>query len=195
MIDKRFPNWDVDVENGTVYSLYYKKFIGIIQEDGYVKVHPPKGYKHKGVHQYIWMVANQCEIPEGYDIHHIDGNKENNSIYNLELVEQSKHRSEHNVGNKNWLGKKHSNETRNKISEKNKGKKCSEETKKKIGEKNSKKVAQYTLNNELVKIWDSMKETENEGFALVNVSLCCRCKQKTHKGFIWKYYEEEKDVA
>ena len=197
MIDKRFPNWDVDIEKGTVYSLYYKKYIGVIGINGYVKVHPPKGYKHKSVHQYIWMVANQAEIPEGYDIHHIDGNRSNNSINNLELIEQSTHRSEHNKGNINWLGKKHTEETKKKISEYNKGKKHTEETKKKIGEKNSKKVVQYTIDGELVKIWGSIAECSNNGFNGTNIVNCCKGKPHyhTHKGFIWEYYEEQKDVA
>ena len=95
MIDERFPNWDIDVEKGKIWSLRLSRYIGIINKDGYVKVRAPKGYKHKGVHQYIWMVANGCDIPEGYDIHHIDGNKQNNSIYNLELIEKTEHIREH----------------------------------------------------------------------------------------------------
>ena len=197
MIDERFPNWDIDVENGTIYSLYYNKYIGVINEDGYVKVPQLKNYNHKGVHQYIWMVANGCDIPEGYEIHHKDGNRQNNSIYNLELMEQSKHRQEHSNGNNNWLGKKHTEESKNKIREYNKGKKLSNETKLKIGKKNSKKVAQYTLDGELVKIWDSIIECNKYGFNNQCIIGCCKQKPHyyTHKGYIWKYYEEQKDVA
>ena len=172
MIDERFPNWLIDVEKGTIYSLYYKRYVGKIDRGGYIKVNPPKGYKHCCIHQYIWMAANGCDIPDGYDIHHIDGNKLNNSIYNLELVNHKKHVSEHN-----------------------KGKILSEEHIRKISEANSKQVAQYTLEGELNKVWNSAMEAERNGFSQRHISECCQGKRKTHKGFIWKYYEEKKDVA
>lgn len=190
MIDERFPNWDVDVEKGTIYSLRFKRNIGSIDKDGYVKVFPPKGYKHNCFHQYIWMVANGCDIPKGYDIHHMDGNKLNNSIYNLELVEHILHIVEHKQNI--------SEETKKKMSESKKGKKSnfdgkhhSEETKNKM----SKQVAQYTLDGELVKVWISANECGRNGFDQGNVSACCQGKRKTHNGFIWKYYDEKRDVA
>lgn len=194
MIDERFPNWDIDVENGTIYSLYYKRYIGSINEDGYVLVTKQKGYKHCKLHQYIWMVANGCDIPDGYDVHHIDGNKLNNSIYNLELVNHKKHLSEHKKG------VTFSEEHKNKISETHKGKIISEDTKEKISKiltnnpKLSKQVMQLTLDGELIKIWDSANECERNGFCQGHISECCNGKRKTHKGFIWKYIEE-KDVA
>ena len=95
MINERFPNWDVDIENGTIYSLKYKKYIGIIDKCGYIRVN--KDY----LHRIIWMVANECDIPEGYDIHHIDGNKLNNNFKNLELIGHS----EHNKHKKKKVGK------------------------------------------------------------------------------------------
>lgn len=198
MTDDRFPNWDIDVENGTIYSLKYNKYIGAIDKKGYVKVSKQKGYKHCKLHQYIWMTANECDIPEGYDIHHIDGNRQNNSIYNLELIEQHKHRSEHKKGIV------FSEETKRKMSESHKGKTFSEEHRIKLSEsrigvynnqKTSKKVAQYTLDDELVKIWESTNECGRNGFNKSAVSRCCNGKLKIYKGFIWKYYNEEKNVA
>lgn len=168
MIDERFPNWEINIEKGTIYSLKNKRYIGYIDNNGYVKVCPPKGYKPCRLHQYIWMAANGCDIPNDYDVHHIDGNKLNNSIYNLELVEHKIHISEHK-----------------------KGIVLSEETKKKMSESQindpskSKQVMQYTLNGELVKIWDSIKDTERSGFS--QVGKCCKGIYKQHKGFIWKY--------
>jgi len=54
---------------------------------------------------------------------------------------------------------------------------------------NSKTVYQYTLEKELVKVWDSTKATEKEGFIQGIVSKCCLKipKYKTHKGYIWSY--------
>lgn len=204
MVDKRFPNWDIDVEKGTIYSLKLKRYVGSsANKGGYLLVNSTnKKYKHKGVHQYIWMIANQADIPEGYDVHHIDGNPLNNSIYNLELVEHTLHMVEHKQNI--------SEETKKKISESNKGKYHTEETKKKMSEhkkgnkhklgkynnpKMSKQVAQYTLDGELVKIWESARECERNGFNQGSVSACCRGERNTHKGYIWKYLNEERDVA
>ena len=55
----------------------------------------------------------------------------------------------------------------------------------------SKVVAQYTLNNELVKVWKSPIEAEREeGFNRTNISKVALGKQKVHKGYIWKYVSQ-----
>ena len=45
---------------------------------------------HKRLHRYVWEKHNG-KIPEGYDIHHIDGNKSNNDISNLQIMTKSEH--------------------------------------------------------------------------------------------------------
>lgn len=50
--------------------------------------------KSKRLHIYVWEKANG-EVPDGYDIHHIDHNKDNNALENLACVPRSKHHSEH----------------------------------------------------------------------------------------------------
>lgn len=211
---ERFPQWLVDVEEGKIWSKKYNKYIGSINKKGYVYVSkPPKGYKHRCLHQYIWMCVNG-DILEGYDIHHKDHNKLNNSIYNLELVEHNEHTLNHNkekkiifIGENNpFYGKHHTDETKRKISETHKGennhfygKRHTEETKRKISEANKgtisnkrKQVAQYTLEGELVKIWNSVMECGRNGFNNGHITECCNGKRKTHKKFKWKYkYETE----
>lgn len=182
MIDERFPNWEIDVEKGTVFSTAYNKNRKLKGGDtnGYVILFD--GKKCISLHHLIWECVNG-EIPNGYHIHHIDGNKQNNSIYNLELVEAFLHNSEHKKGNKNMLGKMMSEETKEKLRNKLINRKDA-----------SKKVAQYTLDGELVKIWESINECGRNGFDNSTIVKCCKGKKKTHKSFIWKYIEE-KDVA
>lgn len=195
MIDKRFPNWEVNLEEGFIYSKKYKFKIGTVNSKGYIKVKPPKGYNHWLAHQYIFMVGYECEIPEGYDVHHINGIKTDNRLCNLELILTEKHHKKHmeNIteetrlkmseskkGNKNMLGKHHSEETKKKISE----------TKKGAISNKRKQVIQYTLDGNLVKVWDSATQCKEGGFNQGNVSLCCSGKfnkNNTYKGFIWKY--------
>lgn len=52
------------------------------------------GNKKKRLHRYVWEYYNG-EIPNGYDIHHKDHNKDNNSIENLELLSSYEHKKRH----------------------------------------------------------------------------------------------------
>ena len=87
--DERFPKWLFDIENGKIWSKKENRFIGASnKKNGYITVRPPKKYKCQGVHRIIWMVANQTEIQDGYDVHHIDGNPSNNRIDNLKIIDK-----------------------------------------------------------------------------------------------------------
>lgn len=185
MIDKRFPKWDIDVENGTVYSLRHKRFVGT--NGRYSNV------GRLGIHRLIWMVANQTEIPEGYDIHHIDGDKKNNKISNLDLIKHSEHIGSHNTENKGKF--KRTDSTKDKISKKLVGNKNSlgvkrtEEEKKRVAKQFAKVVGQYSKEGELVKIWESASEAGRNGFDMSSICSCCRGKYEQHKGFKWKYLD------
>lgn len=50
-----------------------------------------------------------------------------------------------------------------------------------------KKVYQYDLELNLIKIWESGADCIREGVATKSIYACCEGKQKTHKGFIWSY--------
>ena len=56
-----------------------------------------------------------------------------------------------------------------------------------VAEAQSKKVYQYTLDGELVKIWKSAMDCGRNGYSQGNVSACCRGERGTHKNYIWKY--------
>lgn len=47
------------------------------------------------LHRYLWEKANG-KIPEGYEIHHKDGDKRNNDLDNLEMLTVTDHRERHN---------------------------------------------------------------------------------------------------
>jgi hypothetical protein len=81
-----------------------------INTQGYYRISSKKEKNHdKYLHRLIWEETNG-EIPEGYIIHHIDGNPLNNDIKNLECMTHSKHTILHHKG------KKHFEETKKKIS-------------------------------------------------------------------------------
>ena len=52
----------------------------------------------------------------------------------------------------------------------------------------SKTVYQYSLNGKLIAEYPSTKEVERQfGYGQGNISACCRSKQKTAYGYIWRY--------
>lgn len=46
------------------------------------------------MHRFVW-VCEKGEIPKGYDVHHIDHDKSNNDISNLELLSKKQHSKVH----------------------------------------------------------------------------------------------------
>ena len=107
------------------------------------------------------------------------------------------------TGNQNWLGKTHTQETKDKIALDNKGRKHSKEVNKSKGRKGresnrkgifsenhprSIKVLQFDLNDKFIKEWNCLMDIKRElGFHIGNVSSCLKGKIKTYKKFIWKY--------
>jgi hypothetical protein len=73
------------------------------------------------LHRYKWMIENNQVIPPDYIIHHIDFDKENNELDNLQLMTTSQHNSLH--------GQNMIEETKRKISESRKGMKFTDEHK------------------------------------------------------------------
>lgn len=85
------------------------------------------------------------------------------------------------------IGKKHTEESKRKISENKKGKYCGKNS------PNAKKVAQYDLNDNLIKIWDCAMDISKElniGYGGLRSVLQGRTKTNKYKGFKWEYIKE-----
>ena len=90
-----------------------------INSAGYYRVTSNKeGNQGKFLHALIWEKHYNKPVPKGCDIHHINENKTDNRIQNLQCVDHKIHSSFHS------RGKKVSLETRRKISEAQSGDKC-----------------------------------------------------------------------
>ena len=201
-------------EDGRIWSNSFNKkreIKGTINRDGYVKVTLTDIFgksRNYQWHRVIWYYFNG-ETPEDLQVNHIDENKQNNALSNLNLltVEEnlnwgtrneraaktlSKQRKGKGLGkdNPNW-GNRWTDEQKKHLSDLKKSK----------GLKNekspfSKKVLQYTLDGELIKEWPSVMECKRNGYSQGSVAECCRggrwrdgkwINSKTYKGFIWKY--------
>ncbi len=77
------------------HRIYFgKKFLP--RKDGYWghKYYENKRLKEVLAHRWVWQ-NHHGEDPKGSDIHHKDGNRENNDINNLEKLSRSDHLKEH----------------------------------------------------------------------------------------------------
>lgn len=114
--------------------------------------------------------------------------------------------------NNPFYGKKHTKEVVEFLRKKATGVVFSEETRKKLSashkglftwkdnpmfgvtgarNRNSKKVAQFTKDNILIKIWDCAADMERElGIAHNSIGRCCNGNLKTAGGFIWRHYAD-----
>ena len=52
-------------------------------------------YTNKKLHRVAWELASG-PIPDGFDIHHIDHDKRNNDLSNLEIISHGEHSAMHN---------------------------------------------------------------------------------------------------
>ena len=105
--------------------------------------------------------------------------------YNLRLGGNS---GKHNEETKRKIGEAVKNRYKNGLVHPQLGKHPSEETRKKLSEAKKRKVIQYDLDGNLLKTFDSIKEAaEYIGAEHSGIGHCCRGKNKTAKGFIWKY--------
>lgn len=129
---------------------------------GYLRVYLCKNGKQKQfkVHRLVAeaFIPNLFGYPQ---VNHIDEDKTNNHIDNLEWCD-NKYNSNHGTRNK-------------RISVKNINGKC------------SKPILQLTETGEFLKEYPSLQEAGRNGFNIGNICACCRGERKTHKGYIWKY--------
>lgn len=104
--------------------------------------------------------------------------------------------------NSAWYGRKHTEETKRKISENHKrpmlGKKFSNETKRKMSENSPRKSSVVSVNTKTgeVKVYEMIKHTIADGFTRGHVSQACCNKygsspnRNIYKGLEWYYLED-----
>jgi len=116
----------------------------------------------------------------------------------LSIIRRGKNNSfygkHHSKGTKELLrqiniGKKHTNEARQKMSEKRKGVKLSKEHSQHIGDGHKKPLIQMTLSGDFVKEWDSVKSASEAHNNLKHIDGVCRGERKSAGDYKWIYKE------
>lgn len=134
---------------------------------GYIIVRLSKNGKlhTKTIHRLV--AETFIDNPNNYKIiNHIDCNKTNNNVNNLEWCTQK-----HNVRES----------FRNGLQIAPKGKEST----------SSKRVEQYNLKGNLIKIWDCTMDIQRElGIANQYISACCLGKFRRSHGYLWRYVDE-----
>lgn len=175
------------------------------------------GYKNFEIEVIKYCVEEELDYYELYFIQYY-GSYKRNKGYNIELGgNQNKHLSKEQIekmrktkkgklmGKENpFYGRKHTEESKKKISEAKKGNKgclgrfMSEETRRKIGEANKwnriKIVNCYTLDNVFLKTYHSVAEAARQLNVKSSslIAQCSRGKRKSAYGYKWKYAEVKK---
>lgn len=199
MIYKNFSNYDIDIVNGVVYSNCFNKHRvlgGRITPDGYVAcgVTDDKGNRYYRLHQVIYCAANgitKDEYPKDengfrFEIDHIDGDRTNNSIYNLRLVSKKENmNNEVTKINRSKAQRKLMalQEARDRIS------------KSLINRKDkSKPIAKLNEKGEIIEVYKSLMDVHRQtGLNVGRLSAVARGLANKCGGYKWKYLDEHQN--
>lgn len=143
---ENYSNYEIYPEIGKVWSYKSNRFVGAKRGGYYItKLTDDNGVSHSwSIHRLIWFVVNG-EIPEGYNIHHINHTPDDNRIENLELISQFEHFSMHHKGIK------HSKEQVDKHKEKMLNRKDL-----------SKSVVKVDVNGSVICVYPSLRQCERD---------------------------------
>lgn len=182
---KDIQDWeDYTIDSkGNVFSKRKNKYLKpTVNKYGYCKVTLQKN-KYKKIFSVHRLVA-QAFIPNPQNkpqVNHIDSNRQNNNINNLEWV-TSKENTQHTVKTNRFENMAKVN------SKKMKENKIYLLGYEKANESTKKKVNQYDKNNNFINQYNSISEASRKtNITITSISYACNEKRKTGGGYIWHF--------
>ena len=162
-----YSNYEIYPNEGKIWSYKRNRFVGRKDKKGYwfCTLTADDGTQWTTrVHRLVWECVNGA-IPQGMQVNHIDENKDNNSISNLNLMTCKENC---NFGTRNERVRKANT---NGIT--------------------SKQVGAFR-DGVLMMVFPSTAEAQRNGYKQGNVSKCCRnCFNRQgnniYKGYQWRY--------
>lgn len=145
--------------------------------NGYLQVGLRKHMKRKYVSVHRLVATHFIDNPKNKSqINHIDCNKQNNKVDNLEWVtpkENQFHAKKNGLRENMPSGENHCNYG-------------------KYGEnsRTAKPVIRYNKDTGEIKLYKAKILAKYDGFDVTSISKCCHKKLKTHKGYEW-YFEKD----
>lgn len=161
-----YSDYEIFPNEGKVWSYKRNRYIGTPNERGYIKLSltDDNGKQHNWkLHRLIWTVVNG-EIPKDLTVNHIDENKENNSISNLNLMT--------NYENCHWGTH-------------------FERMKATIRTKYAKPI--LGIKKGVIELYfPSTESASQNGFHSGHIADCCKGKKNhnQHKGYKWQYQDD-----
>lgn len=159
-------------ENGTILDLTGKVLKAHKERNGYLRVWIKQDGIRKKVAVHRLVACAFLPNPEDKPcVNHLDGNKENNHVSNLEWSSYSDNeRHSHRV-----LGKKTSSENLKNMVEAH-------------VKAVRKSVGQFSANGMLIRRFDSMADAaKTTGVSQGNISECCNGRRKSAGGYLWNF--------
>lgn len=162
---KNFPLYAISSKDNLVLNIKTGKAIKPFKDScGYLMVNLYNNDKKKTCLIHRLVATHFIDNPENKPcVNHIDGNKENNDIPNLEWATHSENMVHaYNTG----------------LKKPNKGI---------YNNHRSKPVIAISPCGYVRRYFPSTREAGRQGFDQSCVTKCCKGKQKLHKGYVWKY--------
>ena len=131
-------------------------------------------------HRFIVEKLTGRKLKRNEVVHHLNGDKFDNSPDNLVIMTRRDHSMLHQIG------RHYGDSTRQKVS-RNSTSQWANNRDAMLQSSHARKVAAYQKDGTLVKVYDSMLSAEKDGYFNQHISEVAMGKRKTHRGLVWKF--------